>query len=284
MPVITLPDGSQRHYDHAVSPMDVALDIGPGLAKATIAGRVDGELVDASDLIEHDAKLSIITAKDEEGLEIIRHSCAHLLGHAIKQLWPHTKMAIGPVIDNGFYYDVDLDRTLTQEDVEALEKRMHELAEKNYDVIKKKVSWHEARETFANRGESYKVSILDENIAHDDKPGLYFHEEYVDMCRGPHVPNMRFCHHFKLMKTAGAYWRGDSNNKMLQRIYGTAWADKKHLTLTCSAWKKPRNATTVKSVNSSTCTICRKKRRVWYSGTTTAGPSSVNWKCLFVLN
>lgn len=114
MPVITLPDGSQRHYDHAVSPMDVALDIGPGLAKATIAGRVDGELVDASDLIEHDAKLSIITAKDEEGLEIIRHSCAHLLGHAIKQLWPHTKMAIGPVVDNGFYYDIDLDRTLTQ--------------------------------------------------------------------------------------------------------------------------------------------------------------------------
>ena len=229
MPVITLPDGSQRHYDHAVSPMDVALDIGPGLAKATIAGRVNGELVDASDLIEHDAKLSIITAKDEEGLEIIRHSCAHLLGHAIKQLWPHTKMAIGPVVDNGFYYDIDLDRTLTQEDVDALEKRMHELAEKNYDVIKKKVSWYEARETFVKRGETYKVSILDENIAHDDKPGLYHHEEYVDMCRGPHVPNMRFCHHFKLMKTAGAYWRGDSNNKMLQRIYGTAWADKKAL-------------------------------------------------------
>ena len=229
MPVITLPDGSQRHYDHAVSPMDVALDIGPGLAKATIAGRVDGELVDASDLIEHDAKLSIIPAKDEEGLEIIRHSCAHLLGHAIKQLWPHTKMAIGPVVDNGFYYDIDLDRTLTQEDVDALEKRMHELAEKNYDVIKKKVSWYEARETFVKRGETYKVSILDENIAHDDKPGLYHHEEYVDMCRGPHVPNMRFCHHFKLMKTAGAYWRGDSNNKMLQRIYGTAWADKKAL-------------------------------------------------------
>ncbi|XPE47127.1 threonine--tRNA ligase [Shigella flexneri] len=151
------------------------------------------------------------------------------MGHAIKQLWPNTKMAIGPVIDNGFYYDVDLDHTLTQEDIDALEKRMHELAEKNYDVIKKKVSWHEARETFVTRGETYKVSILDENIAHDDKPGLYHHEEYVDMCRGPHVPNMRFCHHFKLMKTAGAYWRGDSNNKMLQRIYGTAWADKKAL-------------------------------------------------------
>lgn len=138
MPVITLPDGSQRHFDHAVSPLDVALDIGPGLAKATIAGRVNGELVDACDPIENDATLSIITAKDEDGLEIIRHSCAHLLGHAIKQLWPNTKMAIGPVIDNGFYYDVDIDRTLTQEDLDALEKRMHELAEKNYDVIKKK--------------------------------------------------------------------------------------------------------------------------------------------------
>lgn len=138
MPVITLPDGSQRHYDHAVSALDVALDIGPGLAKACIAGRVNGELVDASDLIESDAQLAIITTKDAEGLEILRHSCAHLLGHAIKQLWPDTKMAIGPIIDNGFYYDVDIDRTLTQEDLDLLEKRMHELADKDYDVIKKK--------------------------------------------------------------------------------------------------------------------------------------------------
>lgn len=134
MPVITLPDGSQRQFDHPVSPYDVALDIGPGLAKACIAGRVNGELVDASDLIENDAQLAIITAKDDAGLEILRHSCAHLLGHAIKQLWPNTKMAIGPTIDNGFYYDVDLDHTLTQEDIDLLEKRMHELAEKNYDV------------------------------------------------------------------------------------------------------------------------------------------------------
>lgn len=146
MPVITLPDGSQRQYDRAVSPFDVALDIGPGLAKACIAGRVNGELVDASDLIDSDAQLAIITAKDQDGLEILRHSCAHLLGHAIKQLWPDTKMAIGPVIDNGFYYDVDLDRTLTQEDIDLLEKRMHELADKDYDVIKKKVSWQEARD------------------------------------------------------------------------------------------------------------------------------------------
>ncbi|MGL5162203.1 MAG: threonine--tRNA ligase, partial [Plesiomonas shigelloides] len=229
MPVITLPDGSQRQFDHAVSVMDIARDIGPGLAKACIAGRVNGELVDACDPIENDASVSIITAKDEEGVEILRHSCAHLLGHAIKQLWPDTRMAIGPVIDNGFYYDVDIDRTLNQEDLDLLEKRMLELAKKDYDVIKKKVSWQEARDTFAERGEEYKIAILDENVARDDKPGLYHHEEYIDMCRGPHVPNMRFCHNFKLQKISGAYWRGDSNNKMLQRIYGTAWADKKQL-------------------------------------------------------
>ncbi|CDH04212.1 threonine tRNA synthetase [Xenorhabdus bovienii str. oregonense] len=229
MPVITLPDGSQRQFEHAVSVMDVARDIGAGLAKACIAGRVNGELVDACELIETDANLAIITSKDEDGLEIIRHSCAHLLGHAVKQLWPDTKMAIGPVIDNGFYYDVDLDRSLTQEDIELLEKRMLELAKTDYDVIKKKVSWQEARDAFAARGEEYKIQILDENISRNDYPGLYHHEEYMDMCRGPHVPNMRFCHHFKLQKIAGAYWRGNSDNKMLQRIYGTAWADKKQL-------------------------------------------------------
>ncbi|WP_324011424.1 threonine--tRNA ligase [Aeromonas hydrophila] len=229
MPIITLPDGSQRQFAHAVSVMDVAADIGPGLAKACIAGRVNGELVDACELIETDSSLAIITAKDEEGLDILRHSCAHLLGHAIKQLWPQTKMAIGPVIDNGFYYDIDLDRTLTDEDLAALEERMLALAAKDYDVIKKKVSWQEARDVFEARGETYKVEILDQNIARDDQPGLYHHEEYIDMCRGPHVPNMRHCHHFKLQKMSGAYWRGDSNNKMLQRIYGTAWADKKQL-------------------------------------------------------
>ncbi|MGW1369697.1 threonine--tRNA ligase [Providencia hangzhouensis] len=229
MPVITLPDGSQRQFDHPVSVMDVARDIGAGLAKACIAGRINGERVDACEIIEHDANVSIITSKDEDGLEIIRHSCAHLLGHAIKQLWPNTKMAIGPTIDNGFYYDVDLDHMLTQEDLEKLEKRMLELAKTDYDVVKKRVSWSEARDTFVARGEDYKVEILDQNISQDDRPGLYHHEEYVDMCRGPHVPNMRFCHHFKLQKVAGAYWRGNSDNKMLQRIYGTAWADKKQL-------------------------------------------------------
>ena len=229
MPVITLPDGSQRSFDNPVSIVDVAMDIGPGLAKATIAGKINGKLADACDMINTDATLQIITAKDDEGLEIIRHSCAHLIGHAIKQLYPDVKMAIGPTIDNGFYYDVDLDQPLNQDDLEKIEKRMMELAKTSYPVIKKVVSWQEARDTFESRDEMYKMQILDENIEKDDKPGLYHHEEYVDMCRGPHVPNMKFCQHFKLMKVAGAYWRGDSDNKMLQRIYGTAWADKKQL-------------------------------------------------------
>ncbi len=229
MPIITLPDGSKREFDRPVSVLEVAQDIGAGLAKATIAGRVNGERRDACDIINEDANLEIITAKDEDGLEIIRHSCAHLLGHAIKQLFPDVKMAIGPTIENGFYYDVDLDRSLTQEDIDAIEKRMLELAKTNYDVIKTPVSWQEARDTFEKRGEPYKMAILDENIERTATPALYHHEEYIDMCRGPHVPNMRFCQHFKLMKVAGAYWRGDSKNKMLQRIYGTAWADKKQL-------------------------------------------------------
>ena len=229
MPIITLPDGSQRQFDHPVSVLEVAQNIGAGLAKATIAGRVNGERRDACDVIDQDATLEIITAKDEDGLEIIRHSCAHLFGHAIKQLFPDVKMAIGPTIENGFYYDIDLDRSLTQEDLDAIEKRMLELAKTNYDVVKKRVTWQEARDIFEKRGEPYKMAILDENIERTATPALYHHLEYIDMCRGPHVPNMRFCQHFKLQKVAGAYWRGDSKNKMLQRIYGTAWADKKQL-------------------------------------------------------
>jgi len=229
MPVITLPDGSQRSFDRPISILDVANDIGPGLAKATIAGKINGKLADACDVISDDATIQIITARDEEGLEIIRHSCAHLLGHAVKQLYPDVKMAIGPTIDNGFYYDLDLEEPLNQDALLKLEKRMLELAKTNYDVVKKVVSWQQARDAFEARGESYKIEILDENIDKSDRPGLYHHEEYIDMCRGPHVPSMRFCHHFKLMKVAGAYWRGNSDNKMLQRIYGTAWADKKQL-------------------------------------------------------
>ena len=235
MPVITLPDGSKRQFENPVSVYQVAADIGPGLAKVTLGGRIflngdkTGQRVDAHDLITDDADLVIFTPKDEDGLEIIRHSCAHLLGHAIKQLFPNVKMAIGPTIDSGFYYDVDLEEKLTDENIAALEARMLELAKTEYDVVKKVVSWQEAHDTFEARGETYKLEILDRDIPKDAKPGLYHHEEYVDMCRGPHVPNMRFCLNFKLMRTSGAYWRGDSNNKMLQRIYGTAFADKKQL-------------------------------------------------------
>jgi threonyl-tRNA synthetase len=181
MPVITLPDGSQRSFDNSVSVKDVALDIGPGLAKATIAGRLNNALVDASDLIVDDANLSIITARDEEGVEIIRHSCAHLLGHAIKQLWPDTKMAIGPVIENGFYYDVELEHRLTDDDLAKLEARMLELAKTEYEVIKKNVSWSEAVDVFKTRGENYKLEILERDIPHDATPGLYHHDEYIDM-------------------------------------------------------------------------------------------------------
>jgi threonyl-tRNA synthetase len=229
MPVITLPDGSQRTFENPVSVLDVANDIGPGLAKATIAGRIDGERVDACEVMTQDSRLEIITAKDDDGLEIIRHSCAHLLGHAIKQMFPDVKMAIGPTIDNGFYYDIDLEHSITQDDLDELQKRMTKLAKTGYQVVKKTGTWQDAYDAFSERGESYKLEILDENISKDDTPALYHHEEYIDMCRGPHVPNMKFCQHFKIMKVAGAYWRGDSDNKMLQRVYGTAWADKKQL-------------------------------------------------------
>ncbi|EGG93367.1 Threonyl-tRNA synthetase [gamma proteobacterium IMCC1989] len=229
MPIITLPDGSQRSFDRPVSVYEVAADIGPGLAKATIAGSVNGVRVDAHDPIENDAELTIFTSKDEDGLEILRHSCAHLIGHAVKQLWPEAKMAIGPTIENGFYYDIDLDHMLTDEDMDKIEKRMRELIKTQYDVVKKVGSWQDAYDAFKARGEEYKLEILERDIPKDATPALYHHEEYVDMCRGPHVPNMKFCEHFKLMRISGAYWRGDSDNKMLQRIYGTAWPDKKKL-------------------------------------------------------
>ncbi|WP_394181260.1 threonine--tRNA ligase [Marinomonas posidonica] len=229
MPVITLPDGSQRSFSDSVTVMQVAEDIGPGLAKATVAGRINGQLVDACELITEDANLSIVTGKDAEGVEIIRHSFAHLVGHAVKQLYPTAEMAIGPVIDEGFYYDIAYERPFTPEDLAAIEKRMAELVKTDYDVVKKMTPIAEARQQFVDRGESYKVALIDDMDDSVTEVGLYHHEEYMDMCRGPHVPNTRVLRHFKLMKLAGAYWRGDSNNEQLQRIYGTAWNDKKEL-------------------------------------------------------
>lgn len=230
MPVIRLPDGSERSFEAPVSVADVAMDIGPGLAKAAIAGKLNGALVDTNEIITADSDLSIITDRSEEGLEIIRHSCAHLVGHAVKQLYPEAKMAIGPVIDDGFYYDIEYERSFTPEDLEAIEKRMHALIGKDYDVVKKWATRQEAIETFQTRDEPYKLEIIEQDIPEtQDKIGLYQHEEYTDMCRGPHVPNTRFLKHFTLTKLSGAYWRGDADNKMLQRVYGTAWRNKKEL-------------------------------------------------------
>jgi threonyl-tRNA synthetase len=230
MPVITLPDGSQRSFEQPVTLMQVAEDIGPGLAKATVCGRINGTLVDACELITDDADITLITGRDAEGLEVIRHSFAHLVGHAVKQLYPTAKMAIGPVIDNGFYYDIDYERPFTPEDVAAIEKRIKELVKKDYPVVKEMTPIEQARQVFLDRGEEYKVELVDGLIEKGETAvGLYHHEEYIDMCIGPHVPNTRVMRIFKLQRVSGAYWRGDSNNKQLQRIYGTAWNDKKEM-------------------------------------------------------
>ena len=228
MPIITLPNGDQKTFDQAVSVMDVAHSIGPGLAKNTLAGRVNGHLVDASDLITEDATLEIITPKNQEGVEIIRHSCAHLVGHAVKQLFPEAKMVIGPVIEDGFYYDIWMPRPLTLDDMAAIETRMKKLIDQDYDVVKKMTARDEVIQEFTARGEDYKLRLI-ADMPEETQLGLYYHQDYLDMCRGPHVPNTKFLKSFKLTKISGAYWRGDAKNEQLQRIYGTAWADKKEL-------------------------------------------------------
>lgn len=225
---ITLLDGSQRQHRSNVSILDVASSIGVGLAKNTLAGKIDGKLMDASDLINRDVTVQIITPKDEEGLEIIRHSCAHLFGHAIKQLYPNARMVIGPVIEQGFYYDIAFERPFTLDDLKAIEQRMQELIARDYEVVKRVLPREKVIDIFRLRGEDYKLRLI-EDMPNEQQMGMYFHEEYVDMCRGPHVPNTRFLKHFRLTKLSGAYWRGDANNEQLQRIYGTAWADKKEL-------------------------------------------------------
>ena len=225
---ITLPDGSVRQYESPVTVAQIAASIGSGLAKATVAGKVNGKLVDACDPITEDSSVQIITPKDKEGVEIIRHSCAHLIGHAEKQLYPNAKMVIGPVIEDGFYYDIATEKPFTPEDVAAIENRMKELIAQDYDVVKIMTPREETVKIFADRGEEYKLRLI-EDMPEVEAMGMYHHREYVDMCRGPHVPNTRFLKNFKLTKLAGAYWRGDSNNEMLQRIYGTAWASKDEL-------------------------------------------------------
>ena len=225
---ITLPDGSLREFPGPVTVAEVAASIGAGLAKAALGGKVDGQLVDASHRIEHNAKLAIVTAKDAEGLELIRHSTAHLLAYAVKSLFPEAQVTIGPVIDNGFYYDFSYSRAFTPEDLVAIEKRMVELAAKDEAVVRRVLARDEAVAYFKGLGEHYKAEIIGSIPAGEDV-SLYREGDFEDLCRGPHVPSTGKLKHFKLMKVAGAYWRGDSKNEMLQRVYGTAWASKEEL-------------------------------------------------------
>jgi len=228
MPVITLPDGSQRHFEQAVTVRQVAESIGAGLAKAALAARVDGREVDTSHLIESDIALSIITARDADGLEVIRHSTAHLLAQAVKQLFPTAQVTIGPVIEDGFYYDFSYERPFTPDDLERIERKMEELASANQDVSRRVMPRDDAAAYFRSIGERYKAEII-ESIPENEDISLYSQGEFTDLCRGPHVPNTGHLRAFKLMKIAGAYWRGDSRNEMLQRIYGTAWPEPKAL-------------------------------------------------------
>jgi threonyl-tRNA synthetase len=228
MLLITLPDGSQRSYENAITVAEVAASIGAGLARAALAGKVDGQLVDTSFLIQHDAALSIITDKDAEGLDIIRHSASHLMAYAVKELFPEAQVTIGPVIENGFYYDFAYERPFTPEDLLAIEKRMTELAKRDIPVLRKVMQRDEAVAYFKNMGEHYKAEII-ASIPADQDVSLYTEGDFTDLCRGPHVPSTGKLKVFKLMKVAGAYWRGDSKNEMLQRIYGTAWAKKEDL-------------------------------------------------------
>ena len=228
MPTITLPDNSQREFDTPVSVLQVAESIGPGLAKATLAGKVNNKLVDASYVIEDDADLQIVTDRDPEGLEVIRHSSAHLMAQAVKELYPEAQVTIGPVIEDGFYYDYKYDPGFTPEDLQKIEKKMQELARQDFEVKRSVMSRDEAVTFFRDMGEEYKAQII-ESIPANEELSLYSQGDFIDLCRGPHVPSTGKIKAVKLMKVAGAYWRGDSSNEMLQRIYGTAWPDKKAL-------------------------------------------------------
>ncbi len=228
MPVITLPDGSQRRFDRAISVAEVAASIGPGLAKAALAGKIDGQLVDTSALIDHDAALQVVTDKDPDGLEIIRHSTAHLLANAVQELFPDAQVTIGPVIEDGFYYDFAYKRPFSTEDLAAIEKRMAEISAKDLPVHRRVLPRDEAVAHFKNIGEHYKAEIIGA-IPAGESISLYGQGDWEDLCRGPHVPSTGKLRAFKLMKVAGAYWRGDSRNEMLQRIYGTAWTNEKQL-------------------------------------------------------
>jgi threonyl-tRNA synthetase len=230
MPQITLPDGSSRSFDRPVSVAEIASDIGPGLAKATLAGKVDGKLVDASHVIDQDAEVAIVTSRDEEALELLRHDAAHVMAQAVQELYPGTQVTIGPAIENGFYYDFAREEPFTPEDLEKIEKRMHEIVKRDLPIVREVWEREEAKKVFGDIGEEYKVEIINDIIPEGEEVSVYRQGEWFDVCRGPHLPSTgKLGKGFKLMKVAGAYWRGDSDNEMLQRVYGTAWRDKKEL-------------------------------------------------------
>ncbi len=229
MPTITLPDGSQRTYDHPVTPAEIAADIGPGLARAMLAGKVDGKVVDADHPIDHDAEVAIVTDRDEEALELIRHDAAHVMAQAVQELYPGTQVTIGPAIEDGFYYDFAREEPFTPEDLKKIEDRMREIVGRDLPIRREVWDREEAKKVFSELGEHYKVEIIDA-IPEDEPVTVYRQGDWFDVCRGPHLPSTgKLPKAFKLMKLAGAYWRGDSNNEMLQRIYGTAWRNKKEL-------------------------------------------------------
>jgi threonyl-tRNA synthetase len=230
MPVITLPDGSNRSFDAPVTVMQVAEDIGPGLARATLAGRVGGELVDASYVITDDSELAIVTSRDEDALELVRHDAAHVMAQAVQELYPGTQVTIGPAIEDGFYYDFARPDPFTPDDLKKIEQRMFEIVKRDLPIVREVLDREEAKKVFADIGEDYKVEIIEDIIPEGEEVSIYRQGDWFDVCRGPHLPSTgKLGKAFKLMKVAGAYWRGDSRNEMLQRIYGTAWTDKKEL-------------------------------------------------------
>ena len=230
MPKVTLPDGSSRDYSQAISIFDVASDIGPGLAKAALAGKVDGELVDTSFIIKKDAELAIVTSKSDEALELIRHDAAHVMAQAVQELFPGTQVTIGPAIEDGFYYDFARQEPFSLDDLEKIESRMEDIVSRNLLIEREVWERDEAKRVFAEIGEKYKVEIIEDIIPEGEEVSVYRQGDWFDVCRGPHLPSTaKLPKAFKLMKLAGAYWRGNSDNEMLQRIYGTAWRDKKEL-------------------------------------------------------
>ena len=265
MPAITLPDGSIREFEQPVSVAEIAASIGPGLAKAALGGVVNDRQVDVSFVIDSDAKLSIITAKDEKGLQIIRHSTAHLMAQAVQQLYPDVQVTIGPVVDNGFYYDFAYKQGFSEDDLEKIEKRMAELVKQDIPIERFTLNREQAKELVKDRGETYKIELIDD-IPAEEEISFYKQDDFTDLCRGTHVPSTGHIKAFKLMKVAGAYWRGDSDNEMLQRIYGTAWASKKDLEDYLFQLEEAEKRDHRKLGKAMDLFISRNKRRAWYFG------------------